>query len=98
MGCSEDHCITCSDAAVPMRVRRVDRASGLAECVGDDGVAGEVDLTLVDGAGEGDTVLVHAGVALAHGRPDGAVEDLAGADAPPGWRRSDLAGPDAPRR
>jgi hypothetical protein len=70
MGCSEDHCITCSDAAVPMRVRRLD--GSLAECVGDDGVASEVDLTLVD-AGEGDTVLVHAGVALALGRPDGAV-------------------------
>jgi len=70
MGCSEDHCITCSDAAVPMRVRRLDAASGLAQCVGDDGEASEVDLALVS-AGEGDTVLVHAGVALALDRPDG---------------------------
>jgi hydrogenase maturation factor len=70
---SEAHCITCSDAAVSMRVRRLDAASGLAECIGEDGSASEVDLTLIDGAREGDTVLVHAGVALAHGRPDGAV-------------------------
>ena len=68
MGCeSEDHCITCSDAATPMRIRRLDAESGLAECVAADGAACEVDLALVDGVGAGDTVLVHAGVALAVG-------------------------------
>jgi hydrogenase maturation factor len=73
VSCGEDHCITCSDAAVPMTIRRVE-ADGLAECVDPDGGACEVDLALVDdGVGAGDTVLVHAGVALAaDGRPDGA--------------------------
>jgi hydrogenase maturation factor len=78
VSCGEDHCITCSDAAVPMTIRRVE-ADGLAECVDPDGGACEVDLALVDDVGAGDTVLVHAGVALAaHGRPDGAASDLAG--------------------
>ncbi len=62
---SEGHCITCSDAATPMRVRRLDAASGLAECVDAGGAASEVDLALLDGVGDGDTVLVHAGVAIA---------------------------------
>ena len=61
----EGHCITCSDAATPMRVRRRDEASGLAECVDASGAACEVDLTLLDDVCDGDTVLVHAGVALA---------------------------------
>jgi hydrogenase maturation factor len=64
MGCeSEDHCITCSDAAAPMRVQRI-HASGLADCLDQDGTPSEVDVTLV-AATEGDIVLVHAGVALA---------------------------------
>jgi hydrogenase expression/formation protein HypC len=73
VSCDEGHCITCSDAAVPMTIRRVE-ADGLAECVDPDGAVREVDLALLDGVGAGHTVLVHAGVALAaHGRPDGAV-------------------------
>jgi hypothetical protein len=72
VSCDEGHCITCSDAAVPMRIRRVE-ANGLAECVDPEGAACAVDLALVDGVGAGDTVLVHAGVAIAaDGRPDGA--------------------------
>jgi hydrogenase maturation factor len=67
VSCADDHCITCSDAATPMRIQRLDTGSGLAECVDPDGGACEVDLALVDGVGAGDTVLVHAGVALAVG-------------------------------
>jgi hydrogenase maturation factor len=65
VSCDEGHCITCSDAAVPMRVQRI-HSTGLADCLGENGMPSEVDVTLV-GATEGDTVLVHAGVALAVG-------------------------------
>jgi hydrogenase expression/formation protein HypC len=63
VSCDEGHCITCSDAAVPMRIQRI-HSTGLADCLDEDGTPSEVDVTLV-GATEGDTVLVHAGVALA---------------------------------
>jgi hydrogenase maturation factor len=66
VSCDEDHCITCSDAAVPMTIRRLE-ADGLAECVDASGAACAVDLALVDGVSAGDTVLVHAGVALVVG-------------------------------
>ena len=62
MSCDDGHCITCSDAAVPMTIRRVE-PHGLAECVDLDGAACEVDVTLVDAA-PGAGVLVHAGVAI----------------------------------
>ena len=32
-----DHCITCSDEGVPMRIERIDDARGLALCAADDG-------------------------------------------------------------
>ena len=59
MTCDHDHCITCSDAAVPLRVVDV-RADSIAIC--DDG--SEVMLDLVGSVEVGDVVLVHAGVAL----------------------------------
>jgi hydrogenase maturation factor len=58
-----DVCITCSDQAVAMVVEAVD-ATGLATCVDGEGHRAEVDLTLVD-AQPGETVLVHAGAAIA---------------------------------
>jgi hydrogenase maturation factor len=58
MNCGDDHCITCSDEAVPMRVDAV-RADGTALC---DGV--EVMTELVAPVAVGDVVLVHAGTAL----------------------------------
>ena len=61
MSCASegDHCITCSDEGVPMRV--VESAGeGLAIC--DDGV--EVMTDLVGAVEPGDELLVHAGVAL----------------------------------
>lgn len=59
-----DHCITCSDEGIPMQVERIDDARGLALCAADDGSRATVEIALVDVA-PGDTVLVHAGVALA---------------------------------
>jgi hydrogenase maturation factor len=60
--CHEQVCLTCSDAAVPARVTGL-HADALAFV---DAGAGreEVSVALVD-AGVGDTVLVHAGEAIA---------------------------------
>jgi hydrogenase maturation factor len=57
------HCITCSDEGVPMRVVEAD-ADGLACCAGEDGTTSEVMMDLVGTVAPGDSVLVHAGVAL----------------------------------
>jgi hydrogenase maturation factor len=43
-------------------------ADGLAHCRDDDGSHSDVMIDLVEGVAPGDTVLVHAGVALAHVR------------------------------
>jgi hydrogenase maturation factor len=58
--CSGDHCITCSDEGVALRVLAAD-ADGLALCEGDI----EVMTALVGPVTAGDEVLVHAGVAIA---------------------------------
>ncbi len=60
MSCGEDHCITCGDVGVAMRVLSIDRSTGLARCDGEE----QVDVALVEPLQEGDAVLVHAGVAL----------------------------------
>ncbi len=60
---SAGHCITCSDEAAPMRVVELLDGS-LARCVDDDDAVAQVMVDLVDGVEPGDTVLVHAGVAL----------------------------------
>jgi hydrogenase maturation factor len=54
-----DHCITCSDEGVPMRVLALEE-DGVARCEG-----GDVMTDLVGAVAPGDTLLVHAGVALA---------------------------------
>jgi hydrogenase maturation factor len=56
--CDSDHCVTCADEAVPMRVEFV-RADGIALCAGI-----EVMTDLVGVVEPGDVLLVHAGVAL----------------------------------
>ena len=61
---SDEHCITCGDEAKPMRVVRVEQAGGLALCEGEDGVRRTVEIGLVEPVGAGETVLVHADVAL----------------------------------
>ncbi len=62
--CGADHCVTCSDEAVPMRVLRVEPFA-LARCLDGAGQASQVMIDLVAGVAAGDVVLVHAGVAIA---------------------------------
>ena len=59
MSCDDDHCITCADEAVPMRVTEV-RPDGIAVCG-----AREVMTELVGEVAPGDELLVHAGAAIA---------------------------------
>jgi hydrogenase assembly chaperone HypC/HupF len=59
-----DHCITCSDEGVPMRVERIDAARALALCSTEDGTKSTVEIALVEPVAPGDRLLVHAGVAL----------------------------------
>jgi hydrogenase expression/formation protein HypC len=59
-----DHCITCSDEGIPMKVERIDDVRGLALCAAEDGSRSTVEIALVS-VEPGDRVLVHAGVALA---------------------------------
>ena len=59
-----DHCITCSDEGIPMKVERIDEDRGLALCSNEDGSRSTVEIALVS-VEPGDRVLVHAGVALA---------------------------------
>ena len=60
--CEHDVCITCGDVAVEMRVVRMD--GDLAVCEASDGDVRTVEVALLDGVTEGDTLLVHADVAL----------------------------------
>jgi hydrogenase maturation factor len=72
-----NHCITCSDEGVPMRVVSYDASAGLAWCVDaadrraeegttEDMTGGmtEVMTALVESVCVGDLLLVHAGTAL----------------------------------
>lgn len=59
-------CITCGDEAVEMRVERIDRERELALCSTDAGERSSVEIALVAPVAEGDTLLVHAGTAIAH--------------------------------
>ena len=63
MSCGSEHCMTCADEGVEMRVLEA-REDGTALCAGEDGASTEVltDLVAVE---RGATVLVHAGVAIA---------------------------------
>ena len=63
-GCASDHCITCSDEGLPMRVVRLDAGRELALCEDDAGGRSTVEVALIDAAAVGDTLLVHAGTAL----------------------------------
>lgn len=62
--CGSDHCITCSDEGVPMRVLER-QPDGLALCADETGAQTTVMTDLVGPLDAGDVVLVHAGVALA---------------------------------
>lgn len=58
-------CITCGDEANEMRVVAIDAERGLARCVDEGGAESSVETALVLPVGEGDTLLVHAGTAIA---------------------------------
>lgn len=60
--CEGDHCVTCSDEAVPVRVLRL-LDGGLADVDVGNGRVEQVSVALVDAA-VGDTVLVHAKEAI----------------------------------
>jgi hydrogenase maturation factor len=60
-----DACITCGDIAEHMRVLEIDAGRELALCAVEDGDEhATVEIGLVTPLQPGDTVLVHAGVAL----------------------------------
>jgi len=61
---ADDHCTTCSDEGVAMRVIEA-AEEGLAVCAGDDGAETTVMTALVGPVAEGDALLVHAGTAIA---------------------------------
>jgi hydrogenase expression/formation protein HypC len=63
--CAGGHCITCSDEGVAMRVVRLDGARELALCEDGGGDRQAVEVALIDAPAVGDTLLVHAGTALA---------------------------------
>jgi hydrogenase maturation factor len=62
--CTGEHCVTCADEGIPMRVLRVDERRGLALCVAADGSRSSVEVELVGPIEAGESILVHAGVAL----------------------------------
>ena len=69
VSCNHDEsCITCGDIALPLTVVSV-RPDGLARCEHETGGFEEVDVSLVEPVAAGDTVLVHARVALSRVNP-----------------------------
>jgi hydrogenase maturation factor len=60
-----DGCITCGDEAVEVRVLRVDAARELALCADASGAESAVETALVLPVAAGETLLVHAGTAIA---------------------------------
>lgn len=63
-------CITCGDEAVAMEVLRVAEERGLALCADRDGDRSSVEIALVLPVAAGDTLLVHAGTAIARLAPE----------------------------
>jgi hydrogenase maturation factor len=64
VSCADGHCVTCADEGIPMRVLKLDDARGLALCQHSEGAKATVETDLVAPLAVGDTVLVHAAVAL----------------------------------
>jgi hydrogenase maturation factor len=56
------HCITCGDVGTPMRV--IEAEAHEAVCVDDDGISHRVAVDLVAPVQRGDSLLIHAGVAI----------------------------------
>ncbi len=63
--CGSTHCITCGDDGDPLVVVSVDADQSLAVCRGEDGTSQSVETALVEPITIGDTLLVHAGTAIA---------------------------------
>ena len=61
--CGEEHCITCSDEGIPLTVVSVTQCG--AQCRDAAGIDQRVEIDLVEPVAPGDTLLVHAGVAIA---------------------------------
>ncbi|MDQ6820000.1 MAG: HypC/HybG/HupF family hydrogenase formation chaperone [Actinomycetota bacterium] len=65
IACGSQHCVTCGDDGDPMTVVRVDVERGLALCRGEDGASASVEIALVEPVLPGESLLVHAGTAIA---------------------------------
>ena len=66
---ADQHCLTCSDEAIPVRVKNIDAISGIAVVEVSNGSGSqleEVDITLVEDVVPDALLLVHGGVAIAH--------------------------------
>ena len=61
----EDHCITCGDEGIEMRVMDIDEDEALALCEDQSGSRATIEIALVEAVVPGDSILTHAGVALA---------------------------------
>jgi hydrogenase maturation factor len=68
----DDHCITCGDIAVAVRVLEVDPARELALCADGDGAHTTIEIALVAPVAPGDRLLAHAGTAIARAEEDDA--------------------------
>jgi hydrogenase maturation factor len=67
--CGSHHCVTCGDDGVPMQVLRIDHIRGLALCEDENGTRATVEIALIEAVEPRDTLLVHAGTALARLEP-----------------------------
>ena len=61
---ADEHCLTCGDIAVRVRVVGVDQTCNSALVETEEGME-EVDISLVETVEPGDLLLVHGGVAIA---------------------------------
>lgn len=71
--CTDEHCLTCSDEVLSVRVVSMDEQACLA-LVEIEGKQEEVDISLVEQVVPGDMLLVHGGVALAR-QADGSTRE-----------------------
>lgn len=72
--CTDEHCLTCSDEVLSVRVVSMDEQARLA-LVEIEGKQEEVDISLVEQVVPGDMLLVHGGVALARQADGGSTRE-----------------------
>jgi hydrogenase maturation factor len=63
-GAADEHCITCSDEAVPVTVVAVDAERELALCETADGRRETIEIALVSPVRPAECLLAHAGTAI----------------------------------